>query len=117
MQRSATSMIVKIAATTIYVAGVLLVISGVAPMGFAVGVMNHVADDPGIEGGAQLEKEWSDWAFSRTFTGYIVVGVALILVGIVLVLKPWRLYFSTSAIALTMLTVLVSACLTGWVLF
>ena len=100
------------------VVGVALILLGLCPVAFAIGVDSNVADDPEIvEDGAQLVREWYAWAFSPHYVASLLIGLVSALSGLMLSQPSRRLQILRRSGILVFVAAFAAACSSGWLLF
>lgn len=104
-------------ATGLFILGVALVLLGVGPIGFSMGVGNHIIDNNKMVECAQLDQDWSDWAFSPKFVVPLVFGIGCAGAALLRIPRPKRRHYLENAAVLVAATGLISACAPGWILF
>lgn len=105
-------------ARILFLTGITLVLIGLCPIAFAIGVDSNVSDEPGaVVNGQALIRAWYSWAFSAQFVGPLIVGTISSIAGVILVPTTQREQLITRALAAIGILVLVSACSSGWLLF
>jgi len=97
--------------------GIALLLVGLCPAAFALGVRSNVLDNPAIVGGAALEKHWWTWAMSSHFVIFLTFGLAVALAGLLISPRKQRVALTTLGFCCIVFVTFVAACSSGWLLF